>query len=1068
MSFPGIPIDPNAVQQVESGGNPFAISPKGAVGPMQTMPTTLTNPGFGVRPAQNNSPQEQQRVGDDYLAAMQNRYANPVHALVAYDWGPGNADKWIANGANPSDLPAETKNYVQRVAAASSAHANYFSKFDDARTQSSSAPASTTPASSNTSQNYFAKYDDSGQPPASPAQKNGWTFGSLAKNVGAGLEKGIIGATAGLVDMLPIVSLPRDLANGFYANMPLGAGVQRPSIPTISDLATKALDWTGYGPSQVRPSNAGERIAQNVGMGLSAGLLPIGDAGLLANVANAGIGAVSGFGSGVAQEAVTDRYKPLASVVGGLGAGLLPVGIETAARTTLPALKDSYNSMASAYSDAAAGQQATNQFRGAAGSPASLGTLYGPEHTLVPGSEPTSFQQTGDLGIGSLERQFETKNPAPFQQRRAEQNQARSDVLRNVETNGDPASVASSFQNHLNDLDNFHAQQVATATQNAQQAANLGGGESPEIYGQQLRDSLQSARDNANAATNRAWSLVDPDKTLTVQSAPLVGTAKSLLSEITPSSEPMTPSEQAIISTVSNYRPNVPFSELNDLRSWVNGALADARRNSNFTSVRRLSMLRGAIEDSVGNTVANQVAENPDLAKTLQDERDDWLSRRNTSASTGTYGPTRQTSVPATSGAETSSSGQSGSIAGDTGLQQQPFTAQNQQLLNEAKASTKNLHQTYDEGAVGRVLQSSGFKGNYRLSEGSVPSAIFSPGPNGAANVRQFRQAVGDQAAQDVLRDHVATQIQREAINQDGTIDPSRLQKFSQKYDSALSEFPQLKEQAKNAATATELLSDAAAARKSVISGYQKGIAGKFLGLSDPEDVTRTIGGFFNSRSGVKQMDSLMRSVQSNPEAVQGVRKAVADYMTRKFISNSESGTSGENVIAANAFQNFLKNNQAVLGKAFSKNEMDSMNAVAADIARAKRSKNALRLPGRSNTAQDVEALKRGQPSGMMQRARQIGMDSVAGMLGYLAHGPEGAAAGFAGSETLGRVVSSLKASGIQRSDQIVEQMLLDPKFAGEMLRRYPVQMPQNVPARIRAVLAASALSAGQSQQSTP
>lgn len=101
----------------ESGGNPNAVSVKGAVGTMQTMPGTLRDPGFGVRAAQNNSPAELERVGNDYLAAMMERYGNdPAKAWAAYNWGPGNLDKAMAeHGANwLAHAPAETRNYVAR------------------------------------------------------------------------------------------------------------------------------------------------------------------------------------------------------------------------------------------------------------------------------------------------------------------------------------------------------------------------------------------------------------------------------------------------------------------------------------------------------------------------------------------------------------------------------------------------------------------------------------------------------------------------------------------------------------------------------------------------------------------------------------------------------------------------------------------------------------------------------------------------------------------------------------------------------------------------------------------
>lgn len=52
-----------AQAQVESGGNPAAVSPAGALGTMQTLPSTLRDPGFGVLPARSNSPAEMTRVG---------------------------------------------------------------------------------------------------------------------------------------------------------------------------------------------------------------------------------------------------------------------------------------------------------------------------------------------------------------------------------------------------------------------------------------------------------------------------------------------------------------------------------------------------------------------------------------------------------------------------------------------------------------------------------------------------------------------------------------------------------------------------------------------------------------------------------------------------------------------------------------------------------------------------------------------------------------------------------------------------------------------------------------------
>ena len=112
----------DAVKQAESrdkryaaDGKTLTTSPKGALGEMQVMPKTIRDPGFGVVPAKDKSPEESARVGVDYLQAMKQKYGDTEKALIAYNWGPGSTDKWIAAGADPKKLPAETRTYVERV-----------------------------------------------------------------------------------------------------------------------------------------------------------------------------------------------------------------------------------------------------------------------------------------------------------------------------------------------------------------------------------------------------------------------------------------------------------------------------------------------------------------------------------------------------------------------------------------------------------------------------------------------------------------------------------------------------------------------------------------------------------------------------------------------------------------------------------------------------------------------------------------------------------------------------------------------------------------------------------------
>lgn len=90
-------------------------SPKGAQGIMQVMPGTQRDPGFGIKPS-NGTPEDDARVGRDYLAKMMQRYGgDPAKAWAAYNWGPGNLDNAIAKHGGDwlAHAPGETRAYVQ-------------------------------------------------------------------------------------------------------------------------------------------------------------------------------------------------------------------------------------------------------------------------------------------------------------------------------------------------------------------------------------------------------------------------------------------------------------------------------------------------------------------------------------------------------------------------------------------------------------------------------------------------------------------------------------------------------------------------------------------------------------------------------------------------------------------------------------------------------------------------------------------------------------------------------------------------------------------------------------------
>ena len=118
----------NKIMQKESGGRRYdkdgnlLTSPKGAQGEMQVMPGTARDPGFGIRPARAGDPDDLARVGREYFNVMLDKYKDPKLAAIAYNWGPGNTDKWLMAGADMSKLPKETRDYSRDMAAGGAVH----------------------------------------------------------------------------------------------------------------------------------------------------------------------------------------------------------------------------------------------------------------------------------------------------------------------------------------------------------------------------------------------------------------------------------------------------------------------------------------------------------------------------------------------------------------------------------------------------------------------------------------------------------------------------------------------------------------------------------------------------------------------------------------------------------------------------------------------------------------------------------------------------------------------------------------------------------------------------------
>lgn len=95
-----------AVIKAESAGREKAVSVRGARGLMQLMPDTARS--LGVRDSFNI---EQNVLGGTrYLRLMYDQFGSWRMALIAYNWGPGNLERYGADR-----MPRETRDYLVMV-----------------------------------------------------------------------------------------------------------------------------------------------------------------------------------------------------------------------------------------------------------------------------------------------------------------------------------------------------------------------------------------------------------------------------------------------------------------------------------------------------------------------------------------------------------------------------------------------------------------------------------------------------------------------------------------------------------------------------------------------------------------------------------------------------------------------------------------------------------------------------------------------------------------------------------------------------------------------------------------
>lgn len=608
-------------------------------------------------------------------------------------------------------------------------------------------------------------------------------------------------------------------------------------------------------------------------------------------------------------------------------------------------------------------------------------------------------------------------------------------------TGGDPTAVAKFFTGQLAQIDAQHAAAVEAAHTAAQPSmAALGGEGTPEGYGATIRSAVQNADAARHQAASQLYQVFDPDGTATGNVTPIKAAAQSVRSAMMPTSAPMTAEEAAAFKAAANMPDVAPLKMVTELRSHV----GDLQANATGPAKARLSQLYGAIEDNLSSTIADkvqseraqvaagQLAPEQTIEAREQAVRSQWglpartVARTGNGASTTSYaaGGGQPPTVPGVGGTAGQASGGPGNGPGYPGLPSEPGqpTVTPEQLgsLKTAQAAWKQYKQDFASQPVSTALDTRG-PGVPATPDSTLGSRFFHGGTKAYGDTSALLKVAPEAA--EPLSNYAAMTLRRETMTPDGTIDPVKFARWQAKYRDAVRALPEaVQSRFADAGAAGQTIADAAQARVQAIHDAQLGAVGKVMGLSEPQDVTHTIGGILGGKTAVADMRTLATRARADPEAFEGLRQAVADHV-------SAQATSGD------ALKSYLKANRGALGQVFGPSELAGFDSLA----------NALGSGGHGGTASHMGAGGMGMMLGVLLGEHLHLPEIVTGPIG-------GAVGGFA---------EALRNQGVSRVDQLVREAFTNTPLRNRLLAKVPANKPSAVQSAMRGVISALGASNG-------
>jgi hypothetical protein len=359
------------------------------------------------------------------------------------------------------------------------------------------------------------------------------------------------------------------------------------------------------------------------------------------------------------------------------------------------------------------------------------------------------------------------------------------------------------------------------------------------------------------------------------------------------------------------------------------------------------------------------------------------------------------------------------------------FPGLRDQLGTVAKAQELLDRTIADQGVIGKVMKEG--PAGFAVPDAEVTQHFLNGKPTEPANVARYIKAVGgDAAAVTTLRDGLISDLRAKGtITPEGLVKPEPYAAWMRQRGETINQFPGLRGQLSDAATAQNTLDTTTAEGVARIKAFQNGVAKNFLNEDPDVAVRRAFSG-----SPTKNFAELARLVRGNPDAEAGLKRGVVDYIIEKTRGSQPTGAA-DDMMKADTFRRFIRGNSAPLKALFGGQGVQTLDMVAADLRRAAQRSSAT---GGSDTAANVAAGKRLNLAGK-QGAHLTALAVVGDMVGRLAEhaiGGEGMLGELAGVAAAGGgyLLHSLRQAGIATTNDLVREAMLHPALARELMQR--------------------------------